>query len=70
MTTAVQNILDQIRRLDPAEREALDDALRLEEYRNFQRLAEAERAKFAAQGLTEEDIDRAVAEVRYGKKTP
>lgn len=70
MTSAVRNILAQIDSLDEAQQEELQAALRLRAVEQFERQAQAERERFAAEGLTEEDIDRAVHEVRYGKKRP
>lgn len=69
MTTAVKNILAQIDTLDEAQQEELDHALRLRDRDRWERLAEVERRRSAAEGLTEADIDRACAEERYGKKT-
>jgi hypothetical protein len=69
MTAAVQDILTQIDRLDEAGREELRAALRLRARADWERLAEAERARSAADGITEADIDRAVNDVRYGEPT-
>ena len=66
MTPAVQSILAQIETLSEQEREELEAELRLRAYREFEKLAEGERARSRAEGLTDEDIDRACAEVRYG----
>ena len=41
--------------------------LRLRARAEWERLAEAERARSAADGVTEADIDRAVDDIRYGK---
>jgi len=68
MTTAVQDILAQIDRLDDAGQEELRAALRLRSRAQWERLAEVERARSAAEGITEADIDRAVHDVRYGTK--
>jgi hypothetical protein len=69
MTTAVKNILAQIATLNEAEREELQAELRLQAFEEFERLVEPERRRIAAEGLTDDDVDRAVAEIRYGKKT-
>jgi hypothetical protein len=66
MTSAVQDILAQIDRLDDIGREELQTALRLRARVQWERLADVERAQSAAQGITEADIDRAVRDVRYG----
>ena len=68
MTTAVQEILAQIDRLDEAGQEELRAALRLRSRAQWEGLAEIERARSAAEGITEADIDRAVMDVRYGTK--
>jgi hypothetical protein len=68
MTTAVQDILAQINRLDAAGQEELRAALRLRSRAQWERLAEVERAQSAAEGITEADIDHAVNDVRYGTK--
>ena len=68
MTSAVQDILAQIDRLDAAGQEELRAALRLRSRAHWERLAEVERARSAAEGITEADIDRAVNDVRYGTK--
>lgn len=68
MTTAVQDILAQIDRLDDAGQEELRAALRLRSRAQWERLAEIERARSAAEGITEADIDRAVMDIRYGTK--
>jgi hypothetical protein len=68
MTAAVQNILAQIDRLDDAGQEELRAALRLRSRARWERLAEIERARSAAEGVTEADISRAVNDVRYGTK--
>ena len=68
MTSAVQNILAQIDRLDDAGQEELRAALRLRSRTQWERLAEVERARSAAEGITEADIDRAVNDFRYGTK--
>jgi hypothetical protein len=68
MTTAVQEILAQIDRLDDAGREELQAAIRLRSREQWERLAEGERARSAAEGIVEADIDRAVHDVRYGTK--
>jgi hypothetical protein len=68
MTTAVQEILAQIDRLDDDGREELQAALRMRARVQWERLAEVERAQSAAEGVTEADIDRAVRDVRYGTK--
>jgi hypothetical protein len=68
MTTAVQEILAQIDRLDAAGQEELRAALRLRSRSQWERLAEVERARSATEGITEADIDRAVNDVRYGTK--
>ena len=67
MNTLVRDILAQIDRLDEAGREELQAALRLRFRAEWERLAEAERARSAAEGINEDDIDRAVNDVRYGK---
>jgi hypothetical protein len=64
MTTAVREILAQIDRLDNAGLEELNAALSLRSRARWERLAEVERARSAADGITEVDIDRAVQEVR------
>lgn len=69
MTAAVENILAQIDRLDKAQQEELQAALRLRARAEWNRLVEPERRRSVAEGITEDDIDRAVADVRYGKKT-
>jgi hypothetical protein len=66
MTDAVQDILAQIDRLDDTARKELQAALRLRARAQWERLAEVERARSAAEGITEADIDRAVLDVRYG----
>jgi hypothetical protein len=66
MTSAVQDILAQIDRLDDNGREELQTALRLRARVQWERLADLERAQSAAEGITEADIDRAVRDVRYG----
>jgi hypothetical protein len=43
-------------------------ALRLRSRGHWERLAEIERARSAAEGITEADVDRAVNDVRYGTK--
>jgi hypothetical protein len=68
MTNAVQNILAQIDRLDDAGQEELRVALCLRSRAQWERLAEVERARSAAEGVTEADIDGAVDDVRYGTK--
>jgi F0F1-type ATP synthase membrane subunit b/b' len=68
MNANVQDILAQIDRLDEAGREELQAALRLRSRAQWERLAEVERARSMAEGITEEDIDRAIDDVRYGKK--
>jgi hypothetical protein len=68
MNTAVQDILAQIDQLDAAGQEELRAALRLRSRAQWERLAEVERARSAADGITEADIDRAVNDVRYGTK--
>ena len=68
MTTVVQDILVQIDRLDDAGQEELRAALRLRSRGHWERLAEVERARSAAEGITEADVDRAVNDVRYGTK--
>jgi hypothetical protein len=68
MTTVVQDILAQIDRLDDAGQEELRAALRLRSREHWERLAEIERARSAAEGITEADVDRAVNDVRYGTK--
>jgi hypothetical protein len=67
MNATVQDILAQIDRLDEAGREELQAALRLRSRAQWERLAEVERARSAAEGVTEDDIDRAVNDIRYGK---
>jgi hypothetical protein len=66
MTDAVQDILARIGRLDDTAQAELQAALRLRARNQWERLAEAERARSAAEGVTEADIDRAVRDVRYG----
>jgi hypothetical protein len=68
MTTAVQDILAQIDRLDDAGREELQAAIRLRSRAHWEPLAEVERARSAAEGITEADIDLAVNDIRYGTK--
>jgi len=68
MNATVQDILAQIDRLDETGREELRAALRLRSREQWERLAEPERARSAAEGLTEDHIDSAVNDVRYGKK--
>ena len=68
MTTAVQEILAQIDRLDDAGQEELRAALRLRSRAHWERFAEVERARSVAEVVTEADIDRAVGDIRYGKK--
>lgn len=67
MTTAVQDILTRIEQLDESGWEELRLALRLRSRSVWERLAAPERVRSAAEGITEEDIDRAVDDVRYGK---
>ena len=67
MTSVVQNILAQIDTLNAAEQEELKAELRVRAYREWEKAVEVERARSVAEGLTEEDINRACAEVRYGK---
>jgi len=69
MNTLVRDILAQIDRLDEAGREELQAALRLRSRAEWERLAAAERARSAAEGINEDDIDRAMNDVRYGKST-
>jgi hypothetical protein len=66
MTDAVQDILAQIDRLDDRAREELQAALRLRARTQWERLAEVERSRSAADGITEDDINHAVHDVRYG----
>jgi hypothetical protein len=68
MTTAVQEILAQIDRLDSAGQEELRAALRLRSRTQWEQSAEVERARSDADGITEGDIDRAVNDVRYDTK--
>ena len=68
MTTVVQDILAQIDRLDDAGQEELRAALRLRSREHWERQAAVERARSAAEGITEADVDRAVNDVRYGTK--
>ena len=68
MTTAVQDILAQVDRLDEVGQEELRAALRLRSRAQWERLAEGERARSMAEGITEADIERAVMDVRYGTK--
>jgi hypothetical protein len=68
MTTDVQDILAQIDRLDDAGQEELRAALRLRSRMHWEQAAEIERARSAAEGITEADIDRAVDDVRYDTK--
>ncbi len=68
MTTAVQDILAQIDRLDDVGQEELRAALRLRSRAQWERLAEVERSRSAAEGVTEADVLRAVNDVRYGTK--
>ncbi len=67
MTTAVRDILLKIDQLDECGREELRMALRLRSRAEWERLAAPERERSAAEGTSEEDIDRAVHDVRYGK---
>jgi hypothetical protein len=69
MTATVREILARIDRLDEIEQEELRAALRLRSRAQWERLAENERRQSAKEGLTDEGINRAVQEVRYGKKT-
>jgi hypothetical protein len=64
MNTAVRDILEQIDRLDDAGREELRAILRLQSRAQWEQLAEAERACSRAEGVSEQDIDRAVNDVR------
>jgi len=50
--------------LDEVEQVELRDALRLSCYKKWERLAEGERRRSALEGITEEDIQRAVDERR------
>jgi hypothetical protein len=68
MSNAVQDILAKIDRLDEAEQEELRAALKLRAYAIWEKSAEAERRRSADEGINEEDIQRAVNEVRYGKQ--
>ena len=70
MNASIQNILAQIDSLDEAGWEELQHQFRLRARARFEELAKVERERSVAEGLTEEDVDRAVAEVRYGAKTP
>jgi hypothetical protein len=66
MTDAVLDILARIDRLDDSAQEELQAALRLRARTQWERLAEVERARSAAEGLSEVDIDHAVHDLRYG----
>lgn len=68
MSTGVQEILAQIDRLDEAGLAELDAALRLRARGRWEKHAAAERRRSATEGIGEEDIQRAVDEVRYGPK--
>jgi hypothetical protein len=68
MTTAVLDILAQIDQLDDAGLEELHAALRLRSRARWERIADVERARSAAEGITEADIESAVHDVRYGTK--
>lgn len=70
MSAVIQNILAQIDSLDEAAQDELLAELRLRAWKRFEKIAEPERARSAAEGLTEADIDRAVEEIRYGVKAP
>jgi hypothetical protein len=70
MSTAVREILAQIDQLDDAGQEELRAELRLRSRILWERAADIERKRSAAEGITAEDIDSAVDEIRYGKKTP
>jgi hypothetical protein len=70
MNASIQNILAQIDSLDEAAREELQAELRLRAWKRWEQIAEVERERSVAEGITEADIDRAVEEVRYGVKTP
>ncbi|HLL87667.1 MAG TPA: hypothetical protein VK324_00025 [Tepidisphaeraceae bacterium] len=64
MSTAVAEILEQIRKLPDDERSALFDQLR--EMR-WQASLERLRQEAERRGITDEDIVRAVRKVRYGR---
>ena len=68
MNTAVQDILARIDRLGKAEQEELRAELKLRAYAVWEKLAEAERQRSKPEGLDEDDVQRAVDEVRYGKR--
>jgi hypothetical protein len=68
MSSTVREILDQIDRLDESQQEELRTALRLRSRAQWEKLAEDERQRTAGQGISEPEVDAAVAEVRYGKK--
>lgn len=70
MSSAVQNILSQIDRLDEADQAELRAALTERARAGWKKLADTERKRSEIEGLTEEDIQRAVDDVRYGGKGP
>jgi hypothetical protein len=69
MSGAVQEILARIDQLDEAEQEELHHALQVRSRAQWEQLAAIERRRSADEGISEEDVDRAVDEIRHVKKT-
>ncbi|MBC7784258.1 MAG: hypothetical protein H7144_10495 [Burkholderiales bacterium] len=68
MNAAVLNILAQIELLDEAADAELRAALQTRSRTKYEKIANVERSRSSAQGVTEDDIDQAVDDIRYGKQ--
>jgi predicted Ser/Thr protein kinase len=68
MSSTVAKLLKQVEALSPEEKEEFRDALERRTFADLdEELAEL-RAEVAAKGITEDDINDWIAEMRYGKK--
>ena len=68
MSSRVKAILSQIDQLGEADQADLEAALKSRARAKFEELAAPQRRRSTKEGITEDDIQRAVDEVRYGRK--
>jgi hypothetical protein len=68
--SSVAEVLAAVRQMSEADREAVRRALDEIAEREFQEERARATREFHARGLTDDDIDRAVAELRHGRSAP
>lgn len=67
MSAAVEDILQRINALSEEERRELDEALLKSRLADWDESLEGLRAEVKAKGITDDDINNWIAELRYGK---